>query len=244
MERFFKDKNWHQRKQMIQYAFLQTLPVLCGYLFLGMAFGVLLQKAGYGIGWAFFISLIVYAGSMQFVLISLLTSGVSLLTVAVMTLSINSRHIFYGLSFIEKFQSMGKKGIYMIASLTDETYSVLCGMKIPKELEKKENNLFFVVALLNHLYWIIGSMLGAGIGQVLPFDTRGIDFAMTALFIVIYIEQCMGAKDKFPAILGVSFAIVSLILFGKQNFLLSALVGTVSVLLIRSNSKKVVLEKE
>lgn len=235
------ENNWKNKKQLLQYGFLQTLPVLCGYLFLGMAFGVLLQKAGYGIVWAFFISLVVYAGSMQFVLISLLTSGANLLTVALMTLSINSRHIFYGLSFIEKFQSMGKKGLYMIASLTDETYSVLCGMKIPKHLEKEEKILFFVVAVLNHLYWIIGSVLGAGIGQVLPFDTTGIDFAMTALFVVIYIEQWLGAKDKFPAILGMSFAILSLVLFGRQNFLLPALVGTVGVLWIRSKNEKVVL---
>lgn len=234
------ENNWKNKKQLLQYGFLQTLPVLCGYLFLGMAFGVLLQKAGYGIVWAFFISLVVYAGSMQFVLISLLTSGANLLTVALMTLSINSRHIFYGLSFIEKFQSMGKKGLYMIASLTDETYSVLCGMKIPKNLEKEEKTLFFVVAVLNHLYWIIGSVLGAGIGQVLPFDTTGIDFAMTALFVVIYIEQWLGAKNKFPAILGMSFAILSLVLFGRQNFLLPALVGTVGVLWIRSSNEKVV----
>lgn len=238
------ENNWKNKKRLLQYGFLQTLPVLCGYLFLGMAFGVLLQKAGYGIGFAFLISLIVYAGSMQFVLIGLLTSGASLLTAALMTLSINSRHIFYGLSFIEKFQSMGKKGIYMVASLTDETYSVLCGMKVPKELEQNEKKLFFLVALLNHLYWIIGSILGAGIGQVLPFDTTGIDFAMTALFVVIYIEQWLDSPDKFPAILGISFAILSLVLFGKDKFLLPALIGTVSILWICSKNKRVVLEKE
>ena len=169
-----------------KFAFVKTIPVMLGYLFLGLAFGLLLQEAGYSFWWALLISTVVYAGSIQFVLVSFLTAGTSLPVVAVMTLLINSRHAFYGLTFIEKFKVM-KSRPYMIFSLTDETYSLLCSLKVPEEIDEKK--VMFLISLLDQLYWIVGSVAGAALGQVLPFDMTGIDFAMTALFVTIFVDQ-------------------------------------------------------
>lgn len=205
----------------IRFAFAQSVPVMLGYIFLGIAFGLMLQDAGYSFWWAFLCSVCIYAGSMQFVLVTLLTGGVSLLYAAVMTLFINGRHLFYGLSFIEKFQSMGKYYPYMIFSLTDETYSVLCGLKVPKEMNEKR--ISFMIALFDHCYWIIGSVLGAVIGQLITFDTTGVDFSMTALFVVIVINQWMDSKEHRPAIVGAVIGILCLFIFGADKFLLPAL---------------------
>lgn len=217
-------------KRILKYALVQTLPVLCGYVFLGMAFGILLSKAGFGLLWAFLISLVVYAGSMQFVMVSFLGGGVGLLTIAVMTLSINSRHIFYGLSFLDRFKKMGKKGLYMIFSLTDETYSILCGTKALKGMN--EDQLFFVMALLDQIYWIVGSITGAALGQLITFDTTGIDFAMTALFVVIFVEQWISYHSHIPAITGVLCGAVSLFFLGPDRFLLPALIAAVFFLML------------
>ncbi|MEG2633680.1 MAG: AzlC family ABC transporter permease [Oscillospiraceae bacterium] len=216
-------------KKTLRFAFIQTLPVLLGYSFIGIAFGLLLQRAGFGVLWAFFISLTVYAGSMQFVLVGILSGGMSLLSVIVMTLSINSRHIFYGLSFIERFKKMGGRRPYMIFSLTDETYSLLCSVKTPAEL--KEDDVFFAIALLNQLYWIIGSCAGSLLGELISFNSTGIEFAMTALFVVIFVEQWMSSKTHFAAVTGAVCGIVSLVIFGADDFLLPALISSVGILI-------------
>lgn len=215
----------------LRYAFRQTVPVLCGYLFLGLAFGLLLQQAGYGWPWAVLTSVIVYAGSMQFVLVGLLGGGfASLLSVALTTLSVNSRHLFYGLSFLETFRKMGRAKPYMIFSLTDETYSLLCNLQPPKELDADRVRLY--IALLDHAYWVAGSAAGAILGSVLPFDLTGIDFAMTALFVVIFVDQWRGAKSRLPAVAGLGFGLLWLVVLGPDRFLLPALVCTVLVLLL------------
>jgi len=212
----------------LRFAFIQSLPVLFGYVFLGTAFGILIQKAGYNYIWAFFASLTVYAGSLQFVLVSFLSLGTALTTVALMTLFINSRHIFYGLSFIDSFKETGKVYPYMIFSLTDETYSVLCSLKVPDGMNK--NTVMFLIALLNHSYWVAGSVLGALIGQMIPFDVTGIDFSMTALFVVIFLEQWKTSKTHIPALIGFASGIFFLITFGPDNFLLPSLITTVILL--------------
>ncbi len=231
-----------------RYAIKRTIPVMCGYIFMGIAFGLLLQQAGYNFIWAFLISLCIYAGSMQFVLVSFLYGGVSLITIAFMTLLINGRHIFYGLSFIERFQRMGKKYPYMIFSLTDETYSILCSLranetKLRAEAvlpEAREDKVLFLIALFDQSYWVIGCTLGAIIGEGLAFDYTGIDFSMTALFVVLFIEQWIDAdKAKtekkiahLPAIIGILSAIAFLLLLGADSFLLPSLVCTVLILLL------------
>lgn len=218
-----------EKKQELRYAFTQSVPVMLGYLFLGMAFGLMLQDAGYHFWWAFFCSLFIYAGSMQFVLVSLLTDGASLVSAAVMTLFINGRHIFYGLSFIEKFRKMGKAYPYMFFSLTDETYSVLCGLKVPEHMN--ENRIMFLISLFDQIYWIVGSVLGAVIGQLITFDTTGVDFSMTALFVVIVLNQWMDTREHRPALIGGVIGIVCLLLLGADAFLMPALLITVLVLL-------------
>ena len=215
--------------QEVRFAFTQTIPVMLGYLFLGIAFGLMMQDAGYSFWWAFLSSVFIYAGSMQFVLVTLLTSGASLLYAAIMTLFINGRHLFYGLSFIEKFRGMGKRYPYMVFSLTDETYSVLCSLKVPERLDEKRVSL--LISLLDHLYWVIGSVLGGMVGQFIKFDTTGIDFSMTALFVVIVLNQWLDSKEHRPALIGAVLGILCLLLFGPDKFLLPALTFTALVLL-------------
>ena len=216
-------------KKELSFAFRRTIPVLIGYLFLGIAFGILLQSAGYNFVWAILISVFVFAGSMEFALVGMLSGGVSFLTTAILTLSINSRHIFYGLSFIEKFKAMGKRGLYMIFSLTDETYSLLCSVAVPSDMDEKRG--FFMVAVLNHLYWICGSALGGLIGQLIPFNSTGVEFAMTALFVVIFVEQWLESKNHVPALVGIVSGVLCLIIFGPAKFILPSLVLAVAALI-------------
>ena len=215
-------------RREITYALRRTVPVACGYIFLGMAFGILLSEAGYGPAWALASSLFVYAGSMQFVMVSLLAAGASLYTVAVTTFLVNARHIFYGLGFIEKYRGMGRRFPYMVFSLTDETYSVLCSMDPPNGLDW--NDCAFYVSLFDQFYWVLGSVLGAALGQAIPVDLTGIDFSMTALFVVIFVDQWKQFPSHIPALTGLLCALASLLLFGPDNFLLIALIAAVAIL--------------
>ena len=219
-----------RRREYIGFAFKQSIPVMLGYIFLGIAFGLLLQNAGYSFVWAFLASVVIYAGSMQFVLVSLLTAGAGLLYTAVMTLFINGRHIFYGLSFVEKYKKMGKAYPYMVFSLTDETYSVLCGTKIPEGMD--ESKVFFCVSLFDQCYWVLGSVIGALAGSHIPFNSTGIDFSMTALFVVIVVEQWQEQKSHFPALLGSASGIVWLLVLGPDRFILPALCTCMAVLIL------------
>lgn len=219
-------------KKAARYALIKTIPIFLGYIFLGIAFGLLLQSAGFGVFWAFLISLLVYAGSMQFALVGILTGGLSVLTTAVMTLFINSRHAFYGLTFIERFKKM-KTYPYMVFSLTDETYSLLCSMARPKDFTDREwRAATFFTALFNHCYWVAGSVLGAVMGELIAFDTTGIDFAMTALFVVICVNQWREAKTHIPALAGLVSGIVFLALIRSANFILPALLAVMAALLV------------
>ena len=199
-----------------------------GYLFLGFAFGVLMTQAGYSAVWCALSSVLIYAGSMQFILVELLASGAGLGLAAVMTLLINSRHLFYGLSFIGRFRGMGLSKLYAIFALTDETYSVLCAL--PEELSTPGRILR--ISLLDHLYWITGSVLGGLAGAALPFDTTGLDFCMTAFFAIIFIEQWLSAGVHAPAATGLVSAAVFLALLGPDAFILPSLAATVIVLLL------------
>ena len=220
-------------KKTAKFALVKTIPIFLGYIFLGIAFGLLLQKSGLGVLWAFLISALVYAGSMQFALVGILTGGLSYITTAVMTLFINSRHAFYGLTFIERFKEMKKAYPYMVFSLTDETYSLLCSMARPADFtdrEWKQATLF--VSLFDQCYWVLGSVLGALMGELIKFDTTGIDFAMTALFLVIFLEQWEGTRNHLPALAGLLVTALCLILTGSDNFLLFSMAGILLFLLL------------
>lgn len=220
----------NKSKACIQYAFKQSVPVMLGYLFLGIAFGLMLQNAGYHFLWAFIISACVYAGSMQFVMVTLLSGGASLVYTAVMTLFINGRHIFYGFSFIERYRSMGKAYPYMVFSLTDETYSLLCRTKIPSELDEKK--VTFWISFLDQCYWVIGSVIGGLAGQFIRFDSTGIDFSMTALFVAIVVEQWQDSKNHIPAVAGFAASVLFLLVLGADRFILPSLTLSVILLLI------------
>ncbi|MGN0997021.1 MAG: AzlC family ABC transporter permease [Candidatus Ventricola sp.] len=202
-----------------------TLPVLCGYLFLGTAFGATLAQAGYGPAWALMMSTLIYAGSMQFVMVPLMAAGVSLATVALTTLMVNARHLFYGVSYIDRFARMGRLRPYMIFSLTDETYSVFCSM--PGE---ETDGVMLRVSLYDQLYWIAGSLLGSMLARQLPVDLTGIDFSMTALFIVICVERACNRHDRLPLAIGGVCALISLLALGPDRFLLPALAATAALL--------------
>lgn len=230
------------KRGYIGFAFRQSIPVMLGYIFLGIAFGLLLQNAGYSFWWAFLISVVVYAGSMQFILVSLLSGGAGLVYTALMTLFINGRHLFYGLSFVEKYKKMGRVYPYMVFSLTDETYSVLCGTKVPEGMD--EDKVFFWISLLDQSYWICGSVLGALAGSRITFDSTGIDFSMTALFIVIVVGQWQEQKTHFPALLGALCGIIWLFLLGPDRFILPALCSCVVLLLAARGRVTGAMEKQ
>lgn len=218
------------KKKALYAAFPHTLPILMGYLFLGAAFGVLLAESGFSPIWALGMSVMIYAGSGQFAAIGLMTSPFSPVSSVLLTLMINARHLFYGLSMLRPFQKMGKRKPYMIFSLTDETYSLLCSAEPPEGVE--ESWFFFFIALLDHLYWIAGCFLGAAAGKFLPFDSTGIDFTMTALFLVIFVEQWEKASSHLSAFIGLGITAVCLIVFGPDNFLIFSMAGILAALLI------------
>lgn len=215
-------------KEAFKKAFPYTIPVLTGYLFIGIAFGVMYAEKGYSAWWAVLMSVLVYAGSGQYLAVQFFVPGISFFQVIFMTLMVNIRHIFYGLSLLEKFNKMGKKRWYMIFGLTDETYSLLCTTKVPEGVD--EEKFLFAIALLDQCYWIIGSYIGGVLKSLLPFHAEGIEFAMTALFVVIFVEQWMEKKNRIPAVIGVISALLCLQIFGSGNFVLPTMILSIFVL--------------
>lgn len=221
-------------KRALAEAFQVTVPVLVGYLAIGIAFGLMLQAIGYNFIWAFFMSLTIYAGSGQYLGVSLLATEAALTQVALLTFLLNFRHIVYGLSLIEKFGDIhGLKKFYMIFSLTDETYALLTSVHIPEGVEPRA--FYLAIAALDQSYWVIGSVVGGVMGAVLGFETTGVEFAMTALFTVIAVEQWKASKKHAPAIIGAACTFVSLRLIGSDNMLLPALAAIVILLLLSKN---------
>lgn len=229
-------------KQAFRKAFPYTIPVLTGYLFIGIAFGVMFAEKGYSFLWAMLMSLMVYAGSGQYLAVNFFVPGVSFLNVIAMTLMVNIRHIFYGISLLERFHQMGKKRWYMIFGLTDETYSLLCTTKVPKGVE--EEKFLFAISLMNQSYWIIGSAIGGIAGALIPFNSEGIEFAMTALFVVIFAEQWMEEKNRIPELLGVAAAFVCLQIFGVDRFVLPSMILITLVLLLGRKKLETGMEGE
>lgn len=223
-------------KQIIQQAFLKTVPVFAGYIVLGAGFGILMNNAGFGAVWTAAMSTFIYAGSMQYVGVGLLTGGAGIVTTAITTVMINARHLFYSISMIDRYKDAGRYKPYLIFALTDETYSLLCDGQTPAG---EDPGLYrFLVSLFNQCYWVAGSVMGNLIGSVLPFSTAGIEFSMTALFAASFTEQWLTAKDHLPALTGVLCALVCLILFGPENFLIPAMLAITLVLtLLRSREE-------
>ena len=211
-------------KATVKHAFIASLPVMAGYIVLGTGFGILLSAKGYSFWWALLMSITIYAGSMQYVGVNLLASGASVLSTALMTLMVNARHVFYGISMIEEYRDMGWRKWYAIFGLTDETYSLVCvDPKLPEGADRK--NFYFLVTMMNQSYWIFGSLLGAILGNTISFNSAGIDFSMTALFITIFVEQWEKTRQHFPAILGLLVSLVCLVIWGADQFLVPSMIG-------------------
>lgn len=213
-----------------KYAFKQSLPVMAGYLVLGMGFGILLKTKGYGVVWAFFMSLFIYAGSMQYVTINLLAGGATVISAALMTLMVNARHLFYGISMIERYRSAGPYKPYLIFGLTDETYSLVCSGNVPEGVDEKK--YYFTLTFLNQCYWIIGSVAGSLLGNLITFNTAGIEFSMTALFLVVFVDQWKSVKNHTSAVVGVVTSVICLLIFGAENFLIPTMISITVILTV------------
>ena len=217
------------RKEILKNAFIKSIPIMFSYLFVSMAYGIMMEEAGFKWYYSLFISMTVSTGAFQFLLITFLSSGASILTIALMAFLMNSRQVFYSLTFVDEFREMGKKMLYMIHTMTDETYAV--NLTLDSKGKEKEDTMF-LIALLSRCYWMIGAVTGGILGQVIPFDLKGIDFCMTALFIIIFIDQWEKADNHLPALAGLAVALICLITIGERNFILSSLLIISGMLLV------------
>lgn len=221
-------------RKTLRFAFVKSLPIMAGYLVLGAGFGMLLESKGYGPLWALGMSVFIYAGSMQYVCIDLMTGGASLLRTALMTLMVNARHMFYGISMLNRYAHAGKKKPYLVFSLTDETYSLVCSGEVPEGVDQKL--YFFLVSLFDQIYWVAGSLIGSLFGSILTINTEGIDFAMTALFLVVFVDQWMEEKSHFSALIGLSASVACLLIFGPDSFLIPSMAVIIAALLLAERS--------
>lgn len=216
-----------QTKADIKKAFRAGLPVLTGYIVLGVGFGILLRTKGYGVWWALAMSTLIYAGSMQYLAVDLLAGGASLLTAALTALTVNARHLFYGISMLDRYKGAGAKKPYLIFSLTDETYSLVCSDDANGE---PQHGYYFWVSLFNQIYWVTGCVLGSLLGSVIGFNVQGIDFALTALFVTVFVEQWLTSRSHAAAVIGVVCSVACLLIFGSGNFLIPAMLAITAAL--------------
>ena len=215
-------------RELIKNVIIRTLPVMAGYVVLGAGFGVLMRVNGYGLLIAVLMSVLIYAGSAQYVGIGLITSGASLITAAMTTLLVNARHLFYGISMIDHYKGAGKRKPYLIFALTDETYSLVCDGEGPKGVDK--HKYWFLISLFNQCYWIIGTVIGSIVGSLIKFNTTGIEFSMTALFVTVFVEQWFSTKEHRPALIGLGASVLCLLVFGSEKFLIPAMICIVVLL--------------
>ena len=220
--------------KIIKESFKDSLPIMAGYLVLGSGFGIMCTTYGYSILVAISMSLFIYAGSMQYVALSLLSSGASLLSAFIMTVVVNIRHLFYGISMFNKYHDLKKHKFYTIFSLTDETFSIVSSKK------DKEDDYYFYFSLFNQAYWLIGTILGFLIGDRLPFSTSGIEFSMTALFICVVVDNLEKNNDYLPTIGGFIIPLICLLIFGTSNFLVPSILFITLFLIILGKVRRAI----
>jgi 4-azaleucine resistance transporter AzlC len=211
-------------------AFPYTLPILAGFLFLGIAYGIYMNSLGFSPLYPMIMSLTIFAGSMEFITANLLLQSFDPLNALLLTLMVNARHLFYGISLLDKYKGIGTKKIYMIFGLCDESFSINCMVSAPKDIDK--GWFMFFITLLNYVYWFLGATIGGIFGSLVQFNTKGLDFVMTALFVVIFIEQWMKEKKHHSALLGIGLSLVCLIVFGNNNFIIPAMVAFIGIFTI------------
>lgn len=221
-------------KKALAAAFPHTIPVLTGYLFLGISYGFYMKASGFPFWYPLIMSLFIYAGSMQFVTVNLLLSPYNPLQSFLIGLMINARHLFYGLSMLNKYQNTGWKKIYLIFGLTDETFSVNCSVDVPEGID--QGWFMFFVTLLDQFYWTLASVLGALFGSFITFNTKGIEFVMTAMFVVIFVDQWLQSKNHTSALVGMIISFLCLGLLGSDKFIIPAMIAMVLCLAALRNN--------
>lgn len=210
------------KRRALKAAFPHTIPVMAGFLFLGLAYGVLMQSIGCGVLWTFLMSYLVFAGSLQYVALTLLAASFNPMYAFLITLMVNARHIFYGLSMLDKLKGAGRLKPYLIFALCDETFSILCSAQPPEDVDRRW--FMFFVAFLNRWYWIVSCLLGSLLGNFVHFNTEGLDFALTALFVVIFLNQWSERKNRAPALIGLAASAVCVLIFGPDRFIIPAMI--------------------
>ena len=227
-------------KSGVRAAFAASVPVMAGYIFLGMGYGILFRTKGYGPLWVLLSSGAIYAGSMQFVLLDLISSGASILTTALTTVAVNARHLFYGISMVDAYKGQKWKN-YLIFALTDETYSLVCTEQARRK-NAETGNYYFFVSLFNQIYWVTGGLLGNFLGAELPFNAEGIDFALTAMFVTILTDQWIHSKDHTAAVAGLGISLICLLIFGSGRFLIPTMLLITAVLIALKNKEGITNE--
>jgi 4-azaleucine resistance transporter AzlC len=216
------------KRKAFKAAFPKTLPILAGFLFLGISYGFYMRVSGFSFFFPLLMSIVIFGGSLEFVAVSMLLSPFAPLQTFLMALVIQARHLFYGIAMLDKYKGTGKKKPYLIFGMCDESFSINCSAEIPEDVDK--NYFYFFVTILNHLYWITGATLGSLIGGFIKFDTTGIDFVMTSMFIVIFLENWLKEKRHISSLIGILASIVCLFAFGKDSFLIPTMVCIIVLL--------------
>lgn len=220
----------HSLGRTLAAAFPHTVPVLTGYLVLGMAYGVLMQAKGYGAIWAFLMSAVAFCGSMQFVAITLLTGAFDPVGAFLMSLMVNARHLFYGVSMLGKYRGMGWAKVPLVYTLSDETFSIVSSVEPPEGMRARD--FYLAVSVLDYIYWVGGSVLGALAGKFIRFDTTGLDFALTGLFVVLFIEQVKNPENRRSGVIGMACTVAALAVFGADKLVIPAMILVLVVLLL------------
>ena len=218
-------------------AFPNTIPILAGFLFLGIAYGIYMNQSGFKFYYPMFMSFIIFAGSVEFATVSWLLGSFDPVNIFFLTLMINARHLFYGLSMLEKYNIHGWKKLYLIYGMCDESFSINTTVDVPKDIDK--DWFMFFVTMLNQIYWVAGATIGGIFGSFIPFDTKGIEFVMTALFVVIFLENWLKEKDHSASVIGLFISFICLTIFKGTNFIIPSMIIILTVLtLIRGRLEK------
>lgn len=214
-------------KAAFRAAFPLTLPICVGFLFLGMSYGFLMKSSGFATIWTAAMSLFIFAGSMEFIAMNLLVASFNPIYSFLLTLLVNARHLFYGISMLERYRGMGWKKPYLVFGLCDETFSINCTAKVPDGVDR--GTFYLIVTMLNQCYWVTGAITGSLLGNILTFNTEGLDFVMTALFTVMLVNQWEEKKDHRPAIAGIAASLLCLLVFGSDIFLIPTMAAIVLI---------------
>ncbi|MDO5388215.1 MAG: AzlC family ABC transporter permease [Clostridia bacterium] len=232
----------HTLKKALMAAFPHTLPIFAGFWFLGITYGIYMNVSGFNVWYTLLMSVTIFAGSIEFVTVNMLLGAFNPIQALAMALMINARHLFYGLSMLDKYQGVGLKKLYLIFGMCDESFSINYTADVPKEVDK--GWFMFFVTLLNHIYWVTGAVLGSLFGSLINFNTEGLDFVMTAMFVVIFMDQWLKEKNHISSVLGLLISLVCLIAFGADDFIIPSMLAMLDILtLLRKHLEPTLKEK-